>query len=207
VDAAGRTGGADRLELEFGRSGGPEDAVTPLARRGIGDGAVDQPGWRPLSVAAGDVPATADRVRVVAADESTDVGGWLAVTGPRVRTAEDLQTWLSEQSGPVLPDWPLAWHLPCVGNLPTVADGLAQTPGIIIAAPRSYGAANIAYLAGQGGSFTGVNAARSVEVPSRLIGDPQEEWGHVIRLDYPLGRDLYDRSTEHVTLWGWEGDR
>ena len=206
VTAAGRTAGSNRLELEFGRSGGAADGVAPLGRQPVGQGAVDQPTWRPLSVPGGDVPATADRVRVVASDDATDIGGWLAVTGPRVRTAETLQTWLDDQAGPVLPDWPLAWHVPCV-DLPTVADGLAQSPAVIIAMPQGDPGAPIAYTESQGGSFAGVDQAVAHEVPSRLVGAPQENWGRVLRLDYPLGRDLYDRSTDQVTLWGWEGDR
>ncbi len=206
VTAAGRTGGANLLELEFGRSGGEGSAVTPLTRRAIGDAAVDQPAWRPLAAAAADVPADADRVRVVATDNSTDIGGWLAVTGPRVRSAEDLQGWLADR-GPVLPDWPLAWHVPCVDDFPVVTNGLAETPRVIIGTPAAYAASAIAYLPDQGGSFAGVSLASRTEVPSRLVGQPGEEWGHVYELDYPLARDQYDRATDEVTLWGWQGDR
>ncbi|MGY1719537.1 arabinosyltransferase domain-containing protein [Blastococcus sp. SYSU DS0552] len=205
VSAAGRTGGGNLVELEFGRSG-DGSSNTPLGTQVIGQGG-DQPTWRPLSVAAADVPAGADRVRVRAVDATTDIGGWLAVTGPRVRAAESLQAFLDGR-GPVLPDWPLAWHVPCVGNFPVVADGLAQTPTVVIAAPGGYAdLASIAYLPEQGGSFAGVSMAQAREVPSRLVGAPQREWGHVLELDYPLGRDLYDRATEQISLWGWEGDR
>ncbi|WP_346619999.1 arabinosyltransferase domain-containing protein [Blastococcus montanus] len=206
ISAAGRTGGANLVELEFGRAEGEEDGVTALARRTVGDGPVGQPAWRPLSLAAADVPATADRVRVVAADATTDVGGWVAVTGPRVRTVESLQDYL-DGTGPVLPDWPLAWHLPCVSDFPVVSDGLAETPAVIVGAPNWHGGARIAYIPSEGGSFAGVSQADRQEVPSRLEGAPQEEWGHVIRLDYPLARDQYDRSTDQTMLWGWEGDR
>ncbi len=206
VTASGRTGGANRLELEFGRAGEGTD-VLPLTRRAVDDGQADQPAWRPLAVAAGDVPDGADRVRVLATDASTDVGGWLAVTGPRVRTSENLQNWLAAR-GPVLPDWPLSWHVPCVENVPVVADGLAQTPTVILAAPGGYaGPAAIAYLPEQGGSFAGVSLATPREVPSRLAGGEAEEWGRVVELDYPLARDQYDRATDEVTLWGWQGDR
>ncbi|MCW2683595.1 MAG: embC [Blastococcus sp.] len=208
VTAAGRTDGANSVELEFGRSGDDGSAgITPLSRRPIGDAAPDVPAWRPLSVAAADVPAGADRVRVLATDSSTDVGGWLAVTGPRVRTAQDLRSYLAGR-GPVLPDWPLAWYVPCAGAFPVVSDGLAQTPGVVIGAPGAYaGLAAIAYEPGQGGSFAGVSLAEAREVPSRLAGAPAEDWGRVVQLHYPLGRDLYDRSTDQTTLWGWEGDR
>ena len=206
VSAAGRTGGGNLVALEFGRSDDGGSGTTPLGSRVVGE-AGDQPTWRPLSVAARDVPAGADRVRVHAVDATTDLGGWLAVTGPRVRTAESLQTFLDGR-GPVLPDWPLAWHVPCVEDFPVVADGLAETPDVIVGAPGGYAdLAAIAYLPEQGGSFAGVSMAQAREVPSRLAGAPQEDWGHVIELDYPLGRDRYDRATDQITLWGWEGDR
>jgi hypothetical protein len=206
VTAAGRTAGPNRLELEFGRSDGSA-GVAPMARSPLEDGAAGSPAWRSLAVAADDVPATADRVRVLATDASTDGGGWLATTGPRVRAAETLHDFLAGR-GTVLPDWPLSWHLPCVWDIPVVSDGLAQTPEVILAAPAAYaGIAGIAYDPGQGGSFAGVALAESEEVPSRLVGAPQEEWGHVVLLDYPLDRDVYDRATDEVTLWGWEGDR
>ncbi|WNV74799.1 arabinosyltransferase domain-containing protein [Geodermatophilus sp. DSM 44513] len=206
VTAAGRTGGANRLEVEFGRA--EEDAgVTAVGRRGLDDGPVGAPTWRPLAVAADDVPAAADRVRVVASDAATDVGGWLAVTGPRVRTAEDLQTFLAGR-GDVLVDWPLAWHVPCVQDLPVVSDGLAQTPEVLLAAPPDYAAiSDITYRTDQGGSFAGVTLADGREVPSRLVGAPQEEWGRVVLLDHGIDRDAYDRVTTTTPLWGWEGDR
>ncbi|MEX5719551.1 arabinosyltransferase domain-containing protein [Geodermatophilus maliterrae] len=206
VSVAGRTAGANRLELEFGRSDGGE-AVTALERRPLGDGPEGRPAWRPLAVGADAVPATADAVRVLATDAATDAGGWLAVTGPRVRTAEGLQDFLTGR-GTVLPDWPLSWHVPCVRDIPVVADGLAQTPDVLLAAPGAYAdVAGIAYAPGQGGSFAGVTLAARQEVPSRLAGAPQEEWGSVVVLDYAMARDAYDRTTGEVWLWGWQGDR
>ncbi|PRY51933.1 arabinosyltransferase C [Geodermatophilus tzadiensis] len=206
VSAAGRTGGANVLELEFGRSddGG---GVTALERRPLGDGAAGASAWRPLSVTADAVPAGADRVRVLATDAATDAGGWLAVTGPRVRSAEGLQEFLAGR-GTVLPEWPLSWHFPCVRDVPVVADGLAETPDVLLAAPSAYsGLAAIAYAPGQGGSFAGIALAARQEAPSRLAGTAQEDWGSVQLLDYRMARDAYDRRTDQVQLWGWQGDR
>ncbi len=205
VSVAGRTGGANRLELEFGRSDGGD--VTALGRGALDDGPAGLPDWRPLGLPAAAVPAGADRVRVVATDTATDGGGWLAVTEPRVRTVQDLQTFLDGR-GPVLPDWPLSWHVPCVRDVPVVADGLAETPEVLLAAPSAYAAvAGIAYAPGQGGSFAGVALADAREVPSRLTGAPGTEWGRVVVLDYPVARDAYDRTTDTVRVWGWQGDR
>ncbi len=206
VSVAGRSGGANRLELEFGRSD-DQGEVAVLGRRLLDDGPVGQPAWRPLAVPAGVAPAGADRVRVVAVDAATDIGGWLAVTAPRVRTTERLQDYLTGR-GPVLPDWPLSWQVPCVRDIPVVADGLAETPEVLLAAPSAYSViAGIAYDPGQAGSFAGVALAARQEVPSRLAATPQEEWGRVVLLDYPAERDAYDTVTDQVQLWGWQGDR
>ncbi|MGR6965932.1 arabinosyltransferase domain-containing protein [Geodermatophilus sp. URMC 61] len=205
VSAAGRTGGANRLELEFGRSDG-DGGVDTLAASRLDDGPAGFVHWRPLAVTADAVPDTADRVRVVAADASTDVGGWLAVTGPRVRTAQSLQDWLAGQ-GPVLPDWLVGNHVPCVQDVPVVSDGLAETPAIVLAHPNGVNSSVPSFNPAGTGTFAGVAVADQEVVPSWLPGSHLPVWGHVVRLDYPFDRDRYDRVTDQVTLWGWEGDR
>lgn len=206
VDAAGRVDGANRLELEFGRSG-TGGAVTPLTRVVLGQADVETAEWRTLAVGADRIPGEADRVRVLAVDGATDAGGWLAVTGPRARTAQPLTEFLADR-GPVLPDWPLSWQVPCVRDIPVVSDGLAETPQVLLQAPPRYaGIAGIAYVPGQGGSFAGVALARREVLATRLIGPGSEDWGSVAVLDYPVTRDAYDRATQQTTLWGWQGDR
>jgi len=204
VSVAGRTGAPNRLALEFGRSG--DSAVLPLAERVLDDGAGGSQ-WRALGVAAGDVPEDADRVRVRAADTSTDPDGWLAVTGPRLRQVVPLQQFLGDR-GPVLVDWPMSWTTPCA-DLPVVANGLAEAPRVHIAVPDAYAwMAAIVTDPAQGGSFAGVAVTgESREVPSRLAGAPDVDWGAVRLLDYPLARDGYQVTTDTVRRWGWQGDQ
>jgi arabinosyltransferase C len=205
VSAAGRTGGANLLKLEFGRSDGDGGVDTLVASR-LDDGPLGGADWRPLAVAADEVPTAADRVRVVAADASTDAGGWVAVTAPRVRTVESLQGWLAGR-GPVVPDWMVASHVPCVQNIPVVSDGLAEAPEVVLGHPGTGAtSAGMAFSPAATGTFAGAALADQEEVPSRLPGSPIPQWGHVVVLDYPFDRDRYDRVTDEVTLWGWEGD-
>src|SRR3712207_7122071 len=39
--------------------------------------------------------------------------------------------------GPVLPDWMVASHVPCVQDVPVVADGLAETPEVVLGHPTT----------------------------------------------------------------------
>jgi len=205
LSVAGRTGGANRLVLEFGRS--ERTGVQPVTQRVLDDGASGLAEWRTLAVRGRDIPVGADRVRVTAADRSTDVGGWLAVTGPRLRETVPLTQFVTGR-GPVLVDWPMSWTVPCIRDVPRVTDGLAQAPRVLLAIqPAHAWVAAIAYDPGQGGSFAGtVVTATSREVPSRLVGSPGEEWGRVVLLDYGVSRDAYERQTTQIWRWGWEGD-
>ncbi len=205
VSVAGRTGGANRLVLEFGRS--ERTGVHPVTQRVLDDGASGLPEWRPLAVRGRDIAAGADRVRVTAVDRSTDVGGWLAVTGPRLREAVPLTRFVTGR-GPVLVDWPISWTVPCVRDVPRVTDGLAQTPRVLLTVQPAYAwVAEIAYDPVHGGSFAGtVVTATDHEVPSRLVGSPGEAWGRVVLLDYGVSRDAYERKTTQIWRWGWEGD-
>lgn len=200
ISVAGRTGGANALRLEFARPGG-----APVSRV-LSDGPAGQPGWRALAVPAAGIPAGADRVRVHAVDNSVDAGGWLAVSGPRLRDVVRLTDFLAVR-GPVLPDWEIAMTVPCVRQTPTVAHGLAQAPAVLLQAPGQIGT-GISYAAGQGGSFHGVLAAGSLlEVPSRMAGRPRQPWGHVVLVRYPAARDAYQVSVATVSTPGWRGDR
>jgi arabinosyltransferase C len=205
VSVAGRTGGANRLTLEFGRS--DRTGVQTVTQRVLDDGASGFPEWRMLAEPVRAIPAGADRVRVRAVDGSTDVGGWLAVTGPRLRETVPLTQFVAGR-GPVLVDWPMSWAVPCIRDMPRVTDGLAQAPRVLLAVQPAYAwVAGIAYDPGQGGSFAGtVVTATGREVPSRLVGSPGEPWGRVVLLDYDISRDAYERKTTQVRQWGWEGE-
>lgn len=205
VSVAGRTGGANRLALEFGRS--DRTGVQTVTQRVLDDGASGFPEWRMLAEPVRAIPAGADRVRVRAVDGSTDVGGWLAVTGPRLRETVPLTQFVAGR-GPVLVDWPMSWAVPCIRDMPRVTDGLAQAPRVLLAVQPAYAwVAGIAYDPGQGGSFAGtVVTATGREVPSRLVGSPGEPWGRVVLLDYDISRDAYERKTTQVRQWGWEGE-
>lgn len=107
-------------------------------------------------------------------------------------------------SGPVLIGWPSPFVFPCVHNIAKVADGAAQTPGVIVESPRPQAkedrdpsiGGTFAALARFGGDYR--------EVPSRLVGHPDLDWGTVLVAPAGQRRDAYQLSVTHETRWGFD---
>jgi arabinosyltransferase B len=204
VSVSGRTDRGNKLALEFGQAS--HIAVVVLAERTPFDlvkldqdhldGPLNHKPWRSIGIDAAQIPPGADRVRIRASDASTDLDGWLAVTGPRLRSVVGLSQFLAGR-GPVLVSWPQAFLFPCVRNVVRVADGLAETPRVVIEAPRRHGrlSANTTDQL-QGGDFAALRPfGRLHEVPTRLAGHPEIDWGSLQFSADPAARDAYQRST------------
>lgn len=229
VDVAGRTAQGNQLALEFAPAG---DGTAPsLGERVLDDTdtdpdarpdypadriqeqrPLDRPGWRTITLDPGEIPQDAGLVRVRAVDDTTGPGGWLAVTGPRVRDLRPALDGLRPQDD-VYADWSLLWAVPCVRGGPRVADGLATAPDVLVRGPSDLGfAGDATFVAGIGGSFAPMRLTGTEQaVPTRLEGSEGRpryaDWGAIVRVTYPFARDAYDRSTTTVQRWGWEGDR
>lgn len=206
VSVSGRTDDGNTLALEFGRYGGPEVATlgdrTPPDHPPAGEDP-DHPLWRTIGVDATDVPPGADRVRIRAIDSRTDSFGWLAFTGPRLRSIVPLNRFLAAH-GPVLISWPESFLFPCVRNIATVRGAVAQTPVTIIESPRPW-------LTDDrnpdiGGTFAELAESGELhEIPSRLIGHPEVDWGAVKVSGDTAARDAYQRTVTEVTVPGIGG--
>lgn len=228
VSVAGRTGDGNGLALEFGRSqpGGPPQR---LGERVLDDSykapdrqptyptdhvveirPQDNPAWRSLHVDPADIPPGADRVRVRALDATVDPGGWIAVTGPRVRPLVPLKEFLRGRK-PTFVDWSMTWSAPCLRDVPRVGGGLAEEPAVLLESPSTLGfGGTAAYTKSIGGSFAGVTETASTrEIPTRLLGTEDkpkyEEWGHLLLVDYPVRTGGYDVQTTPRPQWGWQG--
>jgi arabinosyltransferase C len=224
VSVSGRTDGGNALVLEFGRAGptagptaepdaGPAD-VTPLGARIPFDrvrtnqdqpnGPPDYRPWRSIGLDATQVPAGADRVRIHAVAARTDPQGWLALTGPRLRSVVGFSDFLAGR-GPVLVSWPQAFLFPCVPNIPTVAGGLAQAPRVVIEAPRIHGRLSaITTDQRQGGDFAALRPfGQLYEVPTRLAGHPDVDWGALELSGDTAARDAYTRVLHPVRRNGY----
>ena len=227
VSVAGRTGDGNQVALEFGRSQQGSQAVQPLGQRLLDDSYKDSdrrpayplgrvqrvqpqdvPQWRALSVTAAEVPPGADRVRIRAVDATTDRGGWIAVTQPRLRDVIPLTRFLDQHS-PALLSTELPWSMPCA-HMPRVAHGLAQTPKTLVLPKDGFsGIAEAPFDEEPGGTYAGLRQITTLhEVPTRLTGPemlPQHaNWGHIVLLEHPLVDDDYTAGTVPVRRWGWE---
>ncbi|MDN5920355.1 MAG: arabinosyltransferase, partial [Pseudonocardia sp.] len=172
VNVSGRTAQGNRLALEFARERAGGGGPTPIGQRVLDDTATapesqpeyptdrveeDSPlfrdEWRPLHLAPSAIPPGADLVRVRATDGATDPGGFLAVTGPRLRDVTPVRAQL-ESGGPVFVDWTLRWSAPCVRDNPRVTGGVAQAPETLLKAPADIGfSGEASFVNGIGGSF------------------------------------------------------
>jgi arabinosyltransferase C len=206
LSVSGRTGDGNALALEFGRRYATE--VIVLGDRTPPDHPPDQedpahPLWRTIGVDAADVPAGADRVRIRAVDARTDTFGWLAFTGPRQRFVVPLNRFLAEH-GPVLITWPQSFLFPCVHNVATVSGGLAQTPATVIESPRPWSIVDRDPNAG--GTFAELAVFGALrEIPSRLVGHPEIDWGSVLVSVDNAARDAYGRTVTEATVPGIGG--
>ena len=201
VSVAGRTDDGNALAFEFG---GADGAVlgtrAPVDRPAPGEDPA-HPLWRSIGVDADAIPAGADRVRITALDDRTDAWGWLAFTGPRLRSAVALNDFLAGRS-PVLLSWPQGFLFPCIRDIPRVAAGVAQTPGAVIESPRPF------FLEDRdqaiGGTFAGLARYGDLqEVSGRLRGHPEVDWGTVLVADPAASRDAYDLTTTREVRWGF----
>ncbi|MCA1821834.1 MAG: arabinosyltransferase, partial [Pseudonocardia sp.] len=197
VSVSGRTDRGNHLALEFGRAVGtgvaylgqrtPFDLVRP--NQDHLEGPPEYRPWRAIGLDAAQVPTGANRVRIHAVDATTDPDGWLAVTGPRLRSVAGLTQFLADH-GPVLVSWPQAFLFPCVHNIVGVANGLASTPRVVIEAPRRFGRLSaVSTDPTQGGVFAGLRPFGELpEIPTRLTGHPGIDWGS---LQLSTARDTY----------------
>jgi arabinosyltransferase C len=203
VSVSGDTTGANLLTFEFGHATGAGVAAlgqrTPNGHNLLGDDPAKRT-WRTTGVDASDVPAGADRVRIRAVDGSTDTFGWLAFTGPRLRSVVGVTAFLAD-NGPVLTAWPMGYVFPCVHNIAEVSGGVAETPRTVIESPRPRATED--RQRDIGGTFAELNMFGQLhEVPSRLRDHPDVDWGSVWVSRDTAARDSYQRTISRTIVPG-----
>ncbi|MBP2475387.1 hypothetical protein JOF53_004259 [Crossiella equi] len=212
VQLSGRLNGGNTATVQFGQAGKvqSEHTLTDV---------LDSPDWREFAVRP---PDGATQVRVRLADGTVGAGGWLATTPPRLRTASPLLALLGTDR-PVLVDWQVSVAFPCL-RAPRISNGVTEAPEYVVvprvrdqckrygAACLPFGVPGIAREEPQGGSFWPAHqaAAARPELPTDFPGLPErsrrmgDNWGALIRYDYPFGSDGYRTEVGERGLFGWE---
>jgi arabinosyltransferase C len=206
LSVSGRTDAGNTLTFGFGRSDGTQVGVlgerTPPDHPPTDEDPA-HPLWRTIGVDAADIPAGANRIQVRARDARTDSFGWLAFTGPRLRSVIPLTRFLAEH-GPVLISWPQSFLFPCVHNIATVTGGVAQTPATVIESPRPWFGED--RDPNVGGTFAELAVFGDLhEVPTRLAGHSDIDWGSVLVSGDTAARDTYQRTATTTTVPGIDG--
>ncbi len=139
VAVSGRTGEDVSVRAEYGLE--TPDGFTVLESRPVAT-REESVTWRTVPLVDEDAPPDeADVVRLVASDDSTTTGGWLAFSAPLERRWVPLQQFLPPD-GPVGVAWQIKSHFPClrqprqengVTEPAVAAIGFGATPGAALA--------------------------------------------------------------------------
>ncbi|RDH77096.1 hypothetical protein DVS77_16810 [Mycolicibacterium moriokaense] len=166
--------------FDFGRADGTDLTV--------------QPTWR--GVGAADVPVGADRVRIRGVGGAEAPGSGV----PRLRPVVGLTEFLAGH-GPVMLTWPMAFVFPCVHDIARVSGGVADTPRTVVEAPEPRATED--RRRDLGGTFAELDVYGDLrEVPSRLKGHPEIDWGSVWVSDDPAAHDDYQRTVSRAVVPG-----
>ncbi|OAH10120.1 putative arabinosyltransferase A [Streptomyces jeddahensis] len=213
VWVAGRPQQGNTLSLQFADDGKhlgtrvmrlPPPATRPYAdpRHGRPRNWQRFDAWRPLTLASHAVPAGARQVRVRAVDRATDPQGWLSTSAPSVRDVVPLREFL-RTIHPLYLDWRLAFLAPCRNDYPRVAHGTAQSVAASIEETSNFGIDQSSQL---GGVFIGkYQLSTRTEIPTRAIGSPGLDWGHLYLHTYRIQQDAYDVTVRRVQQSGLNG--
>lgn len=203
---SGRAGGGNGVRLEFADRGAPGRVLASVPVGGELDGAY----WQQAPAPVLD-PVPGDLVRVVATDDTTGPGGWLAVSPPVVITPTVLRDIGLGRAVHI--DWTLLFAFPCLPPVP-ISNGLAALPEFVLTAVPGDTAGDVYGLAldeEQGGAFAMARQASAPEVlPTRLPNASEEailreqDLGTLSVWRYPYPPDLFRLTVGTETVSGWE---
>ncbi|MEV4645832.1 arabinosyltransferase domain-containing protein [Saccharopolyspora sp. NPDC049357] len=170
---AGSSTGGNSLRVEWGRElpGGFEIS-------GHRDFPLNSGAWQDVRF---DAPG-AQKVRIVAADQRDDEGGWLAFSAPRVPVLTTMTNLIGSQ--PTFVEWPAALVHPCLQPA-KIRNGVFEMPRFRIAGGGIMRDMGQSWSApGGGGPFGWLNVGASVrQLPAYLQGSPNRDWGTIYVVD------------------------
>ncbi|MBT0567558.1 arabinosyltransferase domain-containing protein [Williamsia sp. CHRR-6] len=161
--------------------------------------------WRNLRIPTDLVPADAEAMRVVVADNNLNDDQWIAITPPRLAVLATLQSVVGS-STPTLIDFTVAAQFPCQQPI-TSRDGVTGVPRWRILPDRITAVSQSrTWQASDDGGLLGISegTTTAVTVPTYLSKDWYRDWGSLERLT-PLaaGAATAVITTGTATRWGF----
>jgi len=162
-----------------------------------------QPAWRNLRFPRNAIPADATAVRIIAKDQSLNVGDWIAVTPPRVPELRSLQEFLGSTQ-PLLLDWMVGLVFPCQHPM-LHANGVTEVPTFRVSPDYPAKLQNPdTWQDGRNGGLLGITDVllRAHVMPTYLSNDWGRDWGSLRRLDPIVTATPAEIDLSHVTRSG-----
>ncbi len=185
--------GPDAVHVEYATGDGqfvPAGAVTP---EDIGPA----PSWRNLRVPMDTLPEDVVAIRLVVRDVDPDPSRWIAFTPPRMPQLVTMQEMVGESTA-VLPDWAVAFHVPCMRPFDEYA-GIHELPEYRILPDRGLAVSSTnTWQAWDGGGPIGFIELllEGETVPTYLEHDWDRDWGSLVRYT-PLVPEAREATVEH----------
>lgn len=183
----------DALLVEYSVGGAPFETAGAVVPLDIGP----SPSWRNLRVPRDMLPADATAIRMVVRDLDPDPSRWIAVTPPRVPELVTMQELVGD-TAPVLPDWAVAFHVPCLRPFDEFA-GIHELPEYRILPDRglAVSSTNTWQDWSGGGPLGFIELLLEGEtVPTYLEHDWDRDWGSLVRYS-PLVPEATPATVEH----------
>ena len=182
----------DAVRVEFATGGAvePVGSVLPID---IGPA----PAWRNLRVPLDTLPEDATAIRLVVRDLDPDPSRWIAFTPPRIPELVTMQELVGD-SRPVLPDWAVAFHVPCLRPFDEYA-GIHELPEYRVLPDRGLAVSSTnTWQAWDGGGPLGFIELllEGETVPTYLEHDWSRDWGSLVRYS-PLVPEATPATVEH----------
>ncbi|KZO60579.1 arabinosyltransferase [Dietzia maris] len=182
----------DALRVEYATGGGTEIAgsVLPLD---IGPA----PAWRNLRVPVDTLPDDTTAIRLVVRDLDPDPSRWIAFTPPRMPELVTMQELVGD-TRPVLPDWAVAFHVPCLRPFDEYA-GIHELPEYRVLPDRGLAVSSTnTWQSWDGGGPLGFIELllEGETVPTYLEHDWDRDWGSLVRYT-PLAPEAREATVDH----------
>ena len=191
--AVAGTFASDALAVEYATDTEPYQPAGSVLPVDIGPA----PAWRNLRVPMDSLPADVTAIRLVVRDLDPDPERWIAFTPPRIPQLVTMQDLVGDTT-PVLPDWAVAFHVPCLRPFDEFA-GIHELPEYRVLPDRglAVSSTNTWQDWSGGGPLGFIELLQEGEtVPTYLEHDWDRDWGSLVRYT-PLVPDAEPATVEH----------